>query len=64
VSRIVGKAMALALPNLDVFDFKSAASYHEVVVRSVVVMAMLSALAYVALFLWVAGTVFSRSDIK
>jgi Cu-processing system permease protein len=64
ITRWLGHGISLALPNLEQFNFKSAASYRVVVVRSVVQLAALSAAAYSAFFLWLAGVVFSRRDLK
>jgi hypothetical protein len=64
VARWVGHGISLALPNLEQFNFKSAATYRMVVARSVVRLAILSAAAYSAFFLWLAGAIFSRRDLK
>jgi ABC-type transport system involved in multi-copper enzyme maturation permease subunit len=64
VTRGIGHAISVALPNLEQFNFKSAASYRLVVERGVVRLAVLSAAAYSAFYLWLAGVSFSRRDLK
>ncbi len=64
VSRWVGNAVARALPNLEQFNFKAVASYNEVLARSAVTSACWAAFAYVALFVWLASVIFSRTDLK
>jgi Cu-processing system permease protein len=64
VTRWIGHGVSLALPNLEQFNFKSAASYRVVVARGVIRLAVLSAAAYSAFFLWLSGVIFSRRDLK
>ena len=60
----LGHGIALLIPNLEQFDFKGAASDGLVISANAIRLSVLSALSYCTFFVWLAGLIFSRRDLK